>query len=275
MVQAALHTDIDFDARAREVEDKGYTILENVIEPALVDALYADLHRLEETLGIVPAENLFEGRKTVRIYNLLVHGALYRRIPVHERILPVVERVLDAGCLISSLSSIAICPGETPQPLHADDQLIPIGRPHPPIVCNTMWALTDFTDANGATRFVPGSHKNPDFPPPEGGVGEIPAEMPKGSVLVYNGSLWHGGGENKTDRRRIGVAMNYCAGYIRQQENQQLGVPRELVRTFPRRLQELVGYGVYNGLIGHIDKKSPRHLLHEEDDGYRAFDWMK
>ena len=267
--------EIDLDARFAEVDERGYTVLERVIEPDFVDALFEDLHRLEERLGIVPAENLFEGRKTVRIYNLLVHGELYRRIPIHERVLPLVERVLDPGCLISSLSSIAICPDETPQPLHADDQLIPLVRPHAPIVCNTMWALTDFTNENGATRLVPRSHKNPDFPPPEGGVGEVPAEMPKGSVLVYNGSLWHGGGENRTDQRRIGIAMNYCAGFIRQQENQQLGVPRELVRTFPKRLQELVGYGVYNGLVGHIDKRSPARLLRDEDDGYRTFDWMK
>src|SRR5689334_5524564 len=120
---------IDFDARAAEIAERGYTVLDRVIEQDFVDALYQDLHRLEEKLGIVPADNLFEGRKTVRIYNLLVHGALYERIPVHERVLPVVEGVLDSGCLISSLSSIAICPDETPQPLHADDQLIPISRP--------------------------------------------------------------------------------------------------------------------------------------------------
>jgi ectoine hydroxylase-related dioxygenase (phytanoyl-CoA dioxygenase family) len=263
---------IDLDARAREVAERGYTVLERVIEPELVDALFEDLHRLEERLGIVPADNFFEGRKTVRIYNLLVHGALYERVPVHERVLPLVERVLDAGCLVSSLSSIAICPGETPQPLHADDQLIPLARPHAPIVCNTMWAITDFTEKNGATRVVPGSHLDPNPPPPVG-IDTIPAEMPRGSVLVYNGSLWHGGGTNVTDRRRIGVAMNYCAGFIRQQENQQLGIPRELAKRFPKRLQELVGYGVYNGLIGHIDKRNPRRLLQDEDDGYRAFDW--
>lgn len=266
---------VDLDKGLSEIEEKGYTILERVIEPDFVDALYQDLHRLEERLGIVPAENLFEGRKTVRIYNLLVHGELYQRIPIHECVLPLVERVLDPGCLISSLSSIAICPEEAPQPLHADDQLIPVPRPHAPIVCNTMWALTDFTEQNGATRIVPGSHKRADFPPPEGGVGEIAAEMPMGSVLVYNGSLWHGGGRNRTADRRVGIAMNYCAGYIRQQENQQLGVPRDLVTRFPRRLQELVGYGVYNGLIGHIDKRNPGSLLRREDDGYRTFDWMK
>jgi ectoine hydroxylase-related dioxygenase (phytanoyl-CoA dioxygenase family) len=76
-------------------------------------------------------------------------------------------------------------------------------------------------------------------------------------VLVWVGSLWHGGGANTTASRRVGIAMNYCAGFIRQQENQQLGIPAEIARRFPRRLQELVGYSVYRGLIGHIDKEHP------------------
>ena len=106
------------------------------------------------------------GPTTVRIYNLLVHGELFERVPVHPNVLPIVEGVLDRGCLISSLSSIAIGPGETAQPIHADDQLIPLPKPHPPTVCNTMWALTDFTEANGATRIIPGSHladHSPDY----------------------------------------------------------------------------------------------------------------
>ena len=78
---------------------------------------------------------------------------------------------------------------------------------------------------------------------------------------MWHGSLWHGGGANTTDRRRVGIAMNYCAGYIRQQENQQLGLPTETVERFPERLRELVGYGIYNGLVGHIDKKTPAQRL--------------
>jgi ectoine hydroxylase-related dioxygenase (phytanoyl-CoA dioxygenase family) len=128
-----------------------------------------------------------------------------------------------------------------------------------------MWALTDFTEANGATRLVPGSHlkQNPDY----GGAYEtIAAEMPKGSVLIWDGALWHGGGANKTGERRTGIAMNYCAGFIRQQENQQLGVPPETARGFAPRLQELMGYGVYRGLIGHIDKRSPAQLLNGQGE---------
>jgi ectoine hydroxylase-related dioxygenase (phytanoyl-CoA dioxygenase family) len=239
----------------------GYTIVEDAVEEDLLDELTAELGRLEVDLGIVPARNDFEGASTVRIYNLLVHGPAFGRVPVHANVLPIVEGVLDRGCLISSLSSIAICAGETPQPLHADDQLMPIPKPHPPTVCNTMWALTDFTEANGATRIIPGTHLADASPVYGEHHDSIAAEMPRGSVLVWHGSLWHGGGANTTDERRVGLAMNYCAGYIRQQENQQLGIPREVAAGFERRLQELCGYSVYQGLIGHIDKHDPIELL--------------
>jgi ectoine hydroxylase-related dioxygenase (phytanoyl-CoA dioxygenase family) len=245
------------------IDEQGYTIVEEAIEPALLDELTDALGRLETELGIVPADNDFEGRQTVRIYNLLVHGPVFERVPIHERVLPVVEGVLDPGCLLSSLSSIAIGPDETAQPIHADDQLIPIPKPHPPTVCNTMWALTDFTEANGATRLVPGTHReqSPDY---GRDYDSIPAEMPRGSILIWHGSLWHGGGANTTGERRVGLACNYCAGYIRQQENQQLGIPLAVTRRFDRRLQRLCGYGVYNGLIGHIDKRDPIELLEED-----------
>jgi ectoine hydroxylase-related dioxygenase (phytanoyl-CoA dioxygenase family) len=250
-------------AHAARIDRDGYTILERVIEPEVIGDLSEDLARLERFYGITPADNEFEGARTVRIYNLLALGKLYEAVPVHPRVLPLVERVLDPGCLVSSLSSISIDPGETAQPIHADDQLIPLTKPHVPTVCNTMWALTDFTEANGATRLIPGSHlrdHNPDYGAP---YDTVAAEMPKGSVLVWHGSLWHGGGANTTDERRVGIAMNYCAGWIRQQENQQLGIPREVAAGFSRRLRQLCGYSVYNGLIGHIDKHSPAEMLGE------------
>jgi ectoine hydroxylase-related dioxygenase (phytanoyl-CoA dioxygenase family) len=250
-------------AHLKDIDRDGYSVIEDVIAPEHADRIAAHLLEIERKHGIVPSRNAFEGRQTVRVYNLLVHGSLCEEIPVHPRVLPVVEGVLDPGCLISSLSSVSIGPGEAAQMIHSDDQLIPLPKPHPAIVCNTMWALTDFTEENGATRLVPGSHRS-QSPDVTQRPASIPAVLRKGSVLIWNGSLWHGGGANRSDRRRVGIAANYCAGWMRQQENQQLGIPRDVARHFPPRLRALVGYGVYRHLIGHIEKKSPDYLLGED-----------
>jgi ectoine hydroxylase-related dioxygenase (phytanoyl-CoA dioxygenase family) len=257
----------ELEGHLTRIADDGYTILPDAIEPDLVDEINEALLQVERDLETVPADNLFEGVRTMRVYNLLVHGATFEKIPVHPNVLPVVEAVLDPGLLISSLSSIAIGADEQAQPIHADDQLIPLPRPHVPIICNTMWAITDFTEENGATRVIPGSHLRDEAPNLLEHYDSVAAEMPKGSVLVWVGSLWHGGGANRTAARRVGIAMNYCAGYIRQQENQQLGIPPALVKTFPHRLQELIGYSVYNGLVGHIDKQHPAKIVLEGNEG--------
>ena len=249
------------DEHLERIRTEGSTIVRDVFDPDTATALVTRLDELERELGVTPADNGFEGRSTVRIYNLLAHGELFEAIPVDPAVLPIVEGVLDTGCLVSSLSSIAIGPGETAQPIHADDQVMPLARPHVPTVCNTMWALTDFTEANGATRIVPGSHLWDHAPDYGTHYDSVPAEMPAGSVLIWHGSLWHGGGANRTDERRYGVAMNYCAGWIRQQENQQLGLPLDVVAGFTPRLAELCGFGTYQHLIGHIDKQTPAQRL--------------
>lgn len=259
-------SDADGLADHRERLDRdGYTIVEGAISPDLIDALNDALDRLERELDARPAGNSFEGAHTVRLYNLLKYAEPFTRVPVHPAVLPIVEAVLGDGPLISSLSSIAIDPGESAQPIHADDQVIPLEKPHRPVICNSMWALTDFTEANGATRLVPGTHRKPN-PEYGGDYPTIAAEMPKGSVLIWDGALWHGGGANRSDRRRTGIAMNYCAGFIRQQENQQLGLDPALVRGFEPRLRELIGYGVYRGLIGHVEKHSPDQILTGQGD---------
>jgi ectoine hydroxylase-related dioxygenase (phytanoyl-CoA dioxygenase family) len=251
----------EVDDHVQRVEREGYTIVEDAIEPELVASLAGELARLERELEVVPATNAFEGTKTLRIYNLLARSKVFEAVPVHAKVLPIIERVLGRGCLVSSISSVAILAGEKAQPIHTDDQLIPLPRPHVPIVCNSMWALTDFTSENGATRLVVGTHRSEKSPQLGAAYESIPAVMKKGSVLVWNGSMWHGGGANQTDERRVGISMNYCAGWIRQQENQQLGIPREVAKGFSDELRALVGYGIYRGLLGHVDKCSPVDLL--------------
>ncbi len=258
-------TDADADRHAAEIGEQGYTIIEDAFDAVFAKEVLGALDALVDERGITPADNGFEGRSTYRVYNLLALGEIFQRIPTAPAVLPVVERVLDRECLLSTLSSIDIRPGEVAQPIHSDDQVIGLPRTGFPVVCNTMWAITDFTEENGATRIIPGSHRDPEYPVYGQAYDTVAAAMPVGSVLVWHGSLWHGGGANASDERRVGIADNYCAGMIRQQENQQLGIPREVARTFDKRLARLCGYGTYRGLIGHIDKTDPLRLLDRDD----------
>jgi ectoine hydroxylase-related dioxygenase (phytanoyl-CoA dioxygenase family) len=245
------------DAATRVVEN-GFAILERAIEPALIAELVGAIDRRMAELAVPFGANDFLGTRTRRLFNLLARDPLFARVPSHAAVLPVVERVLDPECLLSSLTAIEMNPGETPQPLHADDGSIPLAKPHVPITCTAIWALTDFTEANGATRLVPGSHRADHSPRrEERDADALSAVMPAGSVLVYHGSLWHGGGANASAGRRLAIIVNYCAGWVRQEECQLLALPREQVATFPPRLQALVGYGTYRGLLGHVDQQSP------------------
>jgi ectoine hydroxylase-related dioxygenase (phytanoyl-CoA dioxygenase family) len=122
-------------------------------------------------------------------------------------VLPIIVGVPEKECLISSISSIAIDPGEAAHPIHADVMAIPMDKPHRPLVRNSIWALSDFTEANGATRIALGAHRlqNPEYAQ---AYKSIPLELAKGSVLIWEGALCQGGGANRTGARRTGLAMN-------------------------------------------------------------------
>jgi ectoine hydroxylase-related dioxygenase (phytanoyl-CoA dioxygenase family) len=156
-----------------------------------------------------------------------------------------------------------IGPRETDQLLHPDDGMVSLPRPHPATMVTSLWALTEFTKDNGATRFVPRSHKDPAIvPSQEDEVEVVCAEMSPGSVLILHASTWHGGGANATpDVERYGLSVQYVAGWCRQQQNLMLGTPREVVAGYPRRLQELLGYSIYRNVMGHVDRQHPLSLL--------------
>jgi len=253
---------------AERVAHDGYAILERAIESELVAGLVEAIDRALDALAVPFGANEFLGLRTRRLFNLLARDPVFARVPVHPAVLGVVERVLDPECLLSSLTAVEVGPGETAQPLHADDGSIPLPKPHGPITCTAIWALTDFSEANGGTRVVPGSHRADHSPrKDERAAPSLPTVTPAGSVLVYHGSLWHGGGANASTARRLAIICNYCAGFLRQEECQLLALPREQVAAFPPRLQALVGYGTYKGLLGHVDQQSPAEWV---DPGVRT-----
>jgi ectoine hydroxylase-related dioxygenase (phytanoyl-CoA dioxygenase family) len=149
---------------------------------------------------------------------------------------------------------IAIGPGEPAQPVHRDQWAFDF-FPFPPgyeVQCNTLWALTDFREANGATRVVPASHRAADRLQLTNDD-TVPAEMAAGSVLFYTGSLYHGGGANRSDAVREGINLTYAVSWLRQEENQYLSVPAEIARTLPEPLLRLMGYARGAYALGYVD----------------------
>ncbi|MEZ5246011.1 MAG: phytanoyl-CoA dioxygenase family protein [Acidimicrobiales bacterium] len=263
----------DVAAIAERITDQGWAIVPDVIDADAVAALSATVDATMAADDTPFGVNTFLGERTRRVFNLLSHDPAYAAVPTDPTVLPIVEAVLDHELLLSSLTAIETHPGQGPQPLHADDGSIPLPRPHPPLAVIALWALSDFTEENGATRFVPGTHLESRRPRPGEEATTVSAEMSAGSVLIYNGSLWHGGGANLSEGRRQFIVCNYCAGWVRQEESQLLGLDRDYVATLPPRMRRLVGYGVYKGLIGHVAGDDPGSWV--DDDVETDLVWKR
>jgi ectoine hydroxylase-related dioxygenase (phytanoyl-CoA dioxygenase family) len=249
--------DVDVETGIAALEQQGYFVVEGLLTPEQVARARDEL---EPELAATPnGRNSFEGRRTRRVYALFGKVRSFDEPATSPLVLGVLDRVLG-HYQFSAPVAIDIGPGEAAQVLHRDDNVYPLPRPHPTVVVNTMWALDDFTEANGATCLLPGSHLDPGEQPPPGSP-RIVATMPAGSMMMYVGSLWHGGGANTTDRPRLGVIVEYVASWLRPQENHLLAVPADLARTLPERLQELLGYNIYPPFLGYVDGRHPRRVL--------------
>lgn len=241
-----------------DLDRDGYAVVEPVLS---VEDTAAVRTGLREVLDRTPTgRNDFEGYLTRRIYALFAKTRAFDPLAVHPLLLAVLDRVLGPSYQLSAPTGIDIGPGEKAQVLHTDDGIYPLPRPHPDVVVNSMWALDDFTETNGATRVVPGSHRWTDRQPVDPDE-TVPVTMKAGSVLFILGTLWHGGGANHTDRARLGVLLEYAAGWLRPQENHVLAVPPAVVRTLEPRLQELLGYGIHPPFVGYVDGRHPRRTL--------------
>ncbi|HEX6931782.1 MAG TPA: phytanoyl-CoA dioxygenase family protein [Streptosporangiaceae bacterium] len=240
----------------------GYVVVSGMMTGQDVRVARADLGRVLEATRT--GRNAFEGFSTQRVYALFAKTRTFDQAAIHPLLLEVLDQVLGHYQL-SAPVGIRIGPGEKAQVLHTDDMIYPIPQPHPPVVVNTMWPLDEFTTENGATRFIPGSHTwEPGRRPAASDPISI-ATMSPGSAMFYLGSLWHGGGENRTSQPRLGVILEYAAGWLRQQENNCLAVPRATVRQLPERLVELLGYNIYPPFVGYVDGSHPRKVLASDE----------
>ena len=234
------------------LEEDGAAVIHDMAEHDLLDQIERELRQhLEENRYDFKTE--FNGQNTLRVATILAVSRSTAELVAHPLVLEVADAILGPYCdnyrLISS-DAIEIHPGETAQILHPDeDDLYPIINPEVEYQISAMWALSDFTRENGATQLVLKSHrKNRGRSFTDDDV--IQAVMPKGALLFYQGSTIHGGGANVCDMPRLGLSSTYNLGWLRQEENLYLSMPREIADSYPDRIRRLIGYQVHGGTLG-------------------------
>lgn len=202
-------------------------------------------------------EDDFSGRLTRRTGALIAASTECQAIVQDELVLDAVRQFLapfGRGIQMMLTQIISIYPGESAQTLHRDrlawGGFIP--RSIEPQL-NTMWALTDFTPENGATQVVPGSQTWDDERAAEPAEVEQ-AVMGAGSVLIYSGSIIHGGGNNRSNVVRMGLNVDYCLDWLRQEENQYLSCPPDIARNLPQSLTDLIGYSGGGYTLGYYSE---------------------
>jgi len=257
---------LDPDHRNREVIDKataevkelGYSIIPGFLSKQRLNRLRNDLAPIFEQSGIRNADQggRYSGLQTVHVHNLFAKTRAVDEIAIDPVLLLIIEGILGSLFQLSVGTAMSPQPGVDPQGLHRDDGHYPLARPRPPFIANSLIALDDFTQENGATRIAPGSHKRTEDIKPNTDV--IFAEMPAGSLLVFDGALWHAGGGNRTKaQRRRSINLNFNLSWLRQQENQYVGIPRTEWLKMPERLQRLLGFQKVNFLYGSVDYTDP------------------
>jgi hypothetical protein len=232
----------------------GCVVVDRLAEPARLEQVAREMQPYLE--GLRPGPDEFAGLHTRRAGGLIARSPAARELVAHPAVLAAVGGLLShaTSFQLHLTQVIAIGPEEPAQAVHRDQwafDFFPFPKGYE-VQCNTIWAMTDFRADNGATRVIPGSHRYDDrlsFKEED----TEPAEMEAGSALFYTGSLYHGGGANRSDQVRTGLNITYAASWLRQEENQYLSVPLEVARSLPEELLRLMGYARGAYALGYVD----------------------
>ncbi|MDA1071210.1 MAG: phytanoyl-CoA dioxygenase family protein [Proteobacteria bacterium] len=254
--------DTPHDRLAQSLAEHGYVIVEDAA-PELAARAREELAPHIEAAPFGHTD--FLGARTKRVGALFTVSKAAQEMVIHPTVLAMADRLLLPHCARYQLNFSGIMhlePGAEPQVLHRDGVLDPFLHPSPPTLMPAMWAISDFTAENGGTQVVPGSHLWAyDRAPYEDEV--VNAEMPAGSVLLYTGGVFHGGGRNRSNTVRTGMALQYSLGWLRQEENQYLANPPEVARHYPERLQRLIGYDYGAPYLGFYKGGDPHRVLED------------
>ena len=263
----------------RIIDQDAAVIIDDVIPDAEIDKILNELDPFIK--GNLKGADEFTGFQTTRVGALIARSHGCRNLAMHTKINALASQFLEPHCdnyQLHFTSLISIGPGETKQILHRDRGLWGgyISRKIETQFA-VVWAATDFTFENGATQLVPGSHKwDAKREPLEDEIAY--AEMKKGSVLIYTGSVLHGGGDNISNEVRSGIFIHYAPGWIRQQENQYLSCPPEIAKELTPELRSLIGYskggyvmGFYsdpNHVDGKLESVTPEKIFSDSKDKF-------
>jgi ectoine hydroxylase-related dioxygenase (phytanoyl-CoA dioxygenase family) len=242
----------DLAAVARD----GYVILRDLVG---IDECEAIRDAVAPLLGHT-GRNTFEGLRTRRLYSVLEKTRAADRLVDHPRVLALLDRILQPNHLLSQLQVIDIAPGEAAQLLHPDDAMYPVPRPRPPLGAATVWAIDPFTEENGATVVLPGSHRWDDRTPTDHDP-RVSAVMEPGSCVFFVGTLWHGGGANRSGASRLAVTAQYCEPWLRPQEAFTLSTSRAVAAEVSEDIRRMLGYSIHPPFLGMVDGMHPTRLL--------------
>lgn len=258
-------------AAVSALDDAGCCVVERLVPTAVMDDIAAELAAYRDRASVGASD--FEGHATRRTGAPLPRSATFRSIATHPVIMAACDAVLGhaTSWRFSAAEYIEIGPGESAQRLHRDQWKYDMVDFADEVELNGMWAISDFTEDNGATRVVPGSHR--------GGNRERyddtdtrPAEMTKGSLLLYTGTLYHGGGANRSGGWRAGLSLQHAVGWLTQSTNQFLECPPADVADWPDDLLRFIGYAKSgNGLGYWRDSEDPLAAVHPDRDFDRGW----
>ncbi|MCC6789648.1 MAG: phytanoyl-CoA dioxygenase family protein [Hyphomonadaceae bacterium] len=256
--------DRQLDADIEALERDGYLILNETLTEHETAILAGEL---EPWLTRTPkCQGDFYGWETTRVGGLLSKAPMVQHLVLYARVLAIAEALLRPSCDCIQLNltqATRVHPAERGQAPHRDEEMWPWPTQGRHWLLNVMWAVSDFTEENGATRLWPGSHRaalDRSIDP----IDAVAAEMPKGSACLFLGSLTHAAGANRSNAPRTGIIVSYCLGWLKTYENQFLAYPREVARCFPERLQRLMGYQMHRPNLGGWEGQDPILWLDDE-----------
>jgi len=255
-----------------QLRANGYVIFDRLASEQATDAVCAEL---EPWFSSTPhCQGDFYGWSTTRFGSVLMKSPASHALVLNDLMLSVMDEVLGPHCdwyQLNLTQGIRIYPGQRQQVPHRDDEMWPCAKGGVEYLVNVMWALSDFTADNGATLIWPRSHFNPlrrELDPAHA----IVAEMPRGSALVYLGSVTHCGGTNRTAAPRTGLILSYSLGWLKQYENAFLAYPPEVARHFPVALRNLIGYRIHRPNLGGYEGQDPSVLFDTSSHTLPAID---